>query len=126
MATLSPTSMFQSWELSRQEYLTGSIFTTLQIQCIQNQIVALAHEKMMLKFDPTNVLTYAQQEAELQGKLIILQYLLSCSEEAAKELDPGLAKRDFSQPRETPPDENGSLFPPLLPSTNIPPDDSSN
>lgn len=123
MATLSATSMFQSWELSRQEFLTGSILTTLQTQCIQNQIVQIAHEKMLLKFDPNNVLSYAQQEAELQGKLIALQYLISMSEEAAKELDPGLAKRDFSQPRETPPDEQGALFPPLLPSTDTPPAD---
>ncbi len=124
MATLSSKSMFQSWEMSRQEYLTGSILTTLQIQCIQNQIVQIAHEKTMLKFDPNNVLVYAQQEAELQGKLLALQYLLSLSEEAARELDPGLHSQEIKLgSRETPPDVQEPLFPPLMPSTNQPPSD---
>lgn len=119
MATLSSNNLFQSWELSRQEYLTGSIFTNLQIQCIQNQVAQAMQQKTLLKFNPDNIIAYAQQEAELQGQIIALQFLLSTSEEAARELDPGLESRVNITPRETPPEESGSLFPPLLASTSV-------
>jgi len=79
-------------------------------------------QKTMLKFTPDNIVAYAQQEAELQGQLIALQFLLSSSEEANSELMPGPASQVNTQMRETPPDEQGSLFPPLLASTSTDPD----
>jgi len=121
MATLSTNNLFQSWELSRQEYLTGSILTTLQIQCVQNQIAQVMQQKTMLKFTPDNIVAYAQQEAELQGQLIALQFLLSTSDEANRELMPAPDSQVNTQVRETPADESGSLFPPLFASTSVDP-----
>lgn len=124
MASLNHDNIFQSWVLTRQEYLTGSILTTLQLQCIQNQIAQLAQEKTLLKFTPNDLNTFLQREAELQGSISALQFLISTSAEAAKELDPGLSalvinsgagRGDTGQP---------SIFPPLAPNTNQPPSDS--
>jgi hypothetical protein len=90
MATLSTDNIFQSWNLSQQEFFQGSILSILQKQCIQNQIAQLAQEKCLLKFTPNDVHTFLQQEAELQGKIGALSYLLTLSAEAEKKYDPGL------------------------------------
>lgn len=89
MAYLSGTSSFQSWVLSEAEILQGSILTTSQKQCIQNQIVSLAERKLNITFDPSNPLNFAQQEAELRGSIDALKYLLSLSESAEKEVGSG-------------------------------------
>lgn len=73
---------FQQWLLSPEEILQGSILQDLQRKVIQNEIAIAAQEKLALKFDPTNPLSFAQQEAELTGKIGILQFLLSQSEVA--------------------------------------------
>ncbi len=92
MAQLNPSSLFQSWILSPKELLQGSILTQLQKQCIQNQISAAAAEKTLLKYDPDSALKFLQREAELQGQIGALQYLITLSEEAEKQFDPGLSQ----------------------------------
>lgn len=82
MAILSPNNSFQSWILTPEEFTQGSILTSLQKQCIQNQITQLAEEKLSLTFDPTNPQKFLQQEAELQGSIKSLKYLLTLSEQA--------------------------------------------
>jgi hypothetical protein len=73
---------FTSYSLTSEELQQGSILTSLQKQCIQNQISALAEQKLRLKYDPVNPMTFLQEEAELQGQLIALQYLFTLSEAA--------------------------------------------
>jgi len=82
MAILSPNNSFQSWILSPEEFTQGSILTSLQKQCIQNQITQLAEEKLALTLDPTNLHQFLQQEAELQGSIKSLKYLLTLSDQA--------------------------------------------
>jgi hypothetical protein len=82
MNNLSTNNLFHSYTLSSQETLIGSILTNLQKQCIQNQISQIAHEKLKLKFTPNDVSSFLQQEAELQGKLNALEYLLELSHQA--------------------------------------------
>lgn len=72
MATLSTNSMFTSWVLSPEELEMGSNFSTTQRQFIQNLISEYAHEKVKLTFAEEN----KQREAELQGAILSLQYIL--------------------------------------------------
>jgi hypothetical protein len=85
MARPNLDSPFISWELSPPEILQGTILTSLQVQVIQNRIALLAIEKLNFTFDPANLQRSFQEEAELQGKLRILQNLLIESENAVTE-----------------------------------------
>lgn len=81
MATLDPTNRFASFILTKEERIQGSILNYLQIACIKNQIAALAMEKVNLTFVEEN----KPREAELQGSIGSLEYLLSLSEAAEQE-----------------------------------------
>lgn len=85
MSVLSP-SPFCSYQLTNEEFTQGSILTTLQKQCIQNQISEAAIKKLNLRVDPLNPLSNLQEEAELQGTILALQYLLTLSESAELKL----------------------------------------
>lgn len=86
MATLNTDSLFQSWVLTDQERLQGSILTITQKQCIQNQICQLASEKVNMKFDTEHFQQFQQREAELAGQIGALTYLLTLSAAAEKEV----------------------------------------
>lgn len=90
MATLSHDTLFASWNLSEQELMQGSILSTPQEQVIQNQIAQLAQEKTLLKFTPSDIHTFLQREAELQGSISALQFLLTTSAEFKKRYDPSI------------------------------------
>lgn len=85
MSKLIP-SQFCRYELDTVEILQGSILSPLQQQCIQNQIADLAKEKIELTYSVKDPQEYWQREAELQGSIRSLQYLLAVSEGAAEEL----------------------------------------
>ena len=87
MAQLNPQNLFQSWALTKEEEVIGAVLTTLQKQLIQNQIAEAAQEKVGLTFDPLNPQKFIQQEAELQGRIRALQYLISASEDAESQLN---------------------------------------
>ncbi len=78
-------NLFTKYELSPEETISGSILTTLNRACIQNLIADYAADKVSLKFDSTAPQIFVQQEAELQGKILILQHLLDLSDAAEKE-----------------------------------------
>lgn len=82
MATLDPNSTFQSWILSPEELKQGHIFSDTQRKAIQNYICQLANEKMNLTFIDEN----RQRDAELQGAIGNLRYLLELSDSYQKEL----------------------------------------
>lgn len=67
---------FTSWELSETEAQLGFLYSDLQRCNIQNLISEAAEAKISLTFDPTNPIAFAQREAELQGQIGILEYLL--------------------------------------------------
>jgi len=100
MAQLNPDSIFQSWILSQQETIQGSMLTSAQKRVIQNQIAQLAQEKTLLKFDPANIHSFTQREAELQGSISALQFLLATSTEFEKEFDPGMVPITIQTPQE--------------------------
>lgn len=87
MASLKISS-FQSWNLTEQEILSGSILTTMNKCVIQNRIVEIAEEKLALTIeDPEKMAKYFQREAELQGQLLALNWLLHCSEAAESQFN---------------------------------------
>lgn len=89
MAHLSPYSMFASWVMTPSERDQGTMLTTLQKQCIQNQVCQLAQERNQLKYDPSNPMVFMQRDAELQGQILALQFLITSSEEVESRLNPG-------------------------------------
>jgi hypothetical protein len=86
MATLNQSNQFQSWNLTPEEYLQGGMLTLTQKQVIQNQIASLATQKINLSYTPAEPLVFAQQEAYLRGQIDALNYLLTLSEEAERQL----------------------------------------
>lgn len=80
-------SAFSSWRFtSDTEELGAQILQGANIQWIQSLIAKSAQEKLNLDYDPLNPLRFAQQEARIKGEIQILQYLLSCSENAVATL----------------------------------------
>lgn len=79
MAQLSHASAFQSWVLTPQEELQGSIYTITQKQVIQNRITELAHSRINLAYDPLNPAVFMQQDADLRGQILALSSLLDQS-----------------------------------------------
>lgn len=98
MAHLNQDSNFQSWILTEKELIHGSALTGLQKQCIQNQICQLANQRLNIDFDPLNPLRFAQEEACLKGQIQALQYLLTLSAEAEKEITLGTTAVHINDP----------------------------
>jgi hypothetical protein len=71
---------FTQYALTPEQELQGSVLTPLQLMVLHNQLTALAEEKISLKFDPDNIYSFAQREAELTGQIGILRYLIETSE----------------------------------------------
>lgn len=98
MAHLNHDSPFQSWILTPEEFLNGTILTITQKQCIQNQIVTLAITKNNIRIDPLNPLSTLQEEAELRGQITALQYLLDLSASSEAQRNPGAQKVNIVTP----------------------------
>ena len=68
--------------LTKDEERVAYTFTNLNLMAIQNEIAIASEEKLALKYNPQNPMEFVQQEAELQGKIGILKFLLAQHEEA--------------------------------------------
>lgn len=77
---LNPDNVFQSYLLTPEEQKQGWTLNYLQIASIKNQIASLAAERIALPFNEEN----KQRDAELQGSIGALQYLLTLHETASK------------------------------------------
>lgn len=80
---------FTSWEFTPIELKVASTFNDLQIKLIQTQIAAAAEEKIALTYDPLNPVVFAQREAELQGNINALEYLLALSQSLSQSQSEG-------------------------------------
>ena len=69
--------LFQTYQLSAQEELSGQQLTELQRGYLHNLRAIYAQQKISLLFTPQDVIGYAQAEAELRGKIDLLSDLLS-------------------------------------------------
>ena len=85
---------FTAYDLTADEYLQGCLLTIAQKEVIQTLRASVASEKLSLILDVNNVHRFAQQEADLKGKLAILTHILDCSEAAELQL----RDQNYSQP----------------------------
>jgi hypothetical protein len=79
VAFLDHNSAFQSWVLTPEEVLQGSILTITQKQVIQNQLTMKAHQRINLAYDPANPMAFLQMDADLRGQMLALSALLDLS-----------------------------------------------
>jgi len=77
---------FATYELSTEEELRGCIYTIEQKAVLQNELSLAAVAKSALKLDPNDVITYAQNEAAISGKIEHIEYMLSNSDAAEEQL----------------------------------------
>jgi len=85
MAELVPNS-FTTYALTEHDVLEGSIYTTLQLQVLQNTLAAYAEEKIALDYDSEHPLLFAQNEASLKAKIELLTYMIEASKVSSLEL----------------------------------------
>jgi hypothetical protein len=83
----SLTSSFLKYDLTQGEFEGGCRFSSDQRAVIQNLIADCAEEKIALTFDVNNPQVFVQAEAELQGKIGILKYLLSLESQLPPEVN---------------------------------------
>lgn len=67
---------------TEDERIQASIFNVYQLAAIQNDIAIAAEEKIRMKFDPLNPQAFVQEEAELTGRILALQWLVTQHEES--------------------------------------------
>lgn len=80
-------SLYTRYQLSEEEVKQATSFTLLQMQFLQNELAITAEEKITTTYDPLNPVAFAQREAELAGKIGILQYLLELGKAHYLDLD---------------------------------------
>jgi len=73
------TTAFTKWDLSEEEEKQGSMYTVAQTQVLQNELAIAAEELLGIKYDPSEPLVFAQQEAYRRGKSDLIVYLLDRS-----------------------------------------------
>lgn len=73
------TSAFTQYEFTESEMEELLQLPPMLEMYLQTRMAMIAQEKLYAKFDPQNPMAYAQLEAELAGKLSILDELLVTS-----------------------------------------------
>lgn len=73
---------FQKWEFSNLEFYAATRLTELNLMFLQTLIATEAENKLALKIDLSKakeeaVSEFIQQEAEMQGAIRILEYLIA-------------------------------------------------
>lgn len=84
---LSQQSSFIKYELTAEEFITGTHLSLETRAVVQNLIADYAEEMITLTYDPSNPQRFLQAEAELQGKIGILKYLLSLESQSKPEVN---------------------------------------
>lgn len=81
MATLNP-SAFCTYILSEREEQEAKLLSPQTKMWIQNVLAESAAERLTLTLNPEHPLPFMQAEAEIQGKVGILRYILAEAAEA--------------------------------------------
>lgn len=76
MPQLQPNNPFASYVLSAEEQIQASTFNELQLCMLYNERFIAANAKLNMRFDPEHPQSFIQEEAELQGKLNMLNWLI--------------------------------------------------
>lgn len=69
-------NQFTSFELNEEELQMARSFNELQKMFMMTLRSRFAHEHLALKFDPLNPVSFAQEEAEIKGKILVLNELI--------------------------------------------------
>jgi len=77
---------FTTYNLSKEEFLQGSILNPLQTQVIQNELARVAQQILSLTYEPRNPVKFAQDDAALKGQLAVFRWLLDTSMESQNQL----------------------------------------
>ena len=72
--------LFQTYQVSSQEDLSGQRINEFQRAYLHNLRAMYAEQKLVLLFTPTDIVGFAQAEAELRGKIDLLTDLLASTE----------------------------------------------
>lgn len=88
---------FFSYELSQSEEEAGQVFTREQKMVLQNKLASIAQDKLNLTFDPANVNQFIQREAELQGQMGVINWLLDTSNQVEEAIAARHAETQESQ-----------------------------
>ena len=79
------TSLFTKYDLTREEQRQAYIFSEVQLAMLQNERALAAEQKVSLTFDPKNPEEFMQREAELQARILFIDWLFEqhdiCSNE---------------------------------------------
>lgn len=70
---------FSEYDFSNEELDEALLLPPLLRMYLQSRMAMIAQEKLSAKFDPLNPVRFAQVEAELAGKISILDELLEGS-----------------------------------------------
>lgn len=73
---INKNSPFVSYNLNAEQIAEGSKLTELQLACIQNMLADYAMQKLALAYDAENPTRFIQAEADLAGRIIVLQNLI--------------------------------------------------
>mgnify|MGYP001096862083 CR=1 FL=1 len=73
-------NLFESYELTPEEIVTATDFTVLQKAYIQNLLSEAAHGRLNLTYDHEHPEKFLQAEAEKQGEIGGLRFLLTINE----------------------------------------------
>ena len=73
------TNRFTTYDLTKEEEATGTTFTPLQLAHLQNLLAGAYKDKLNLVVDSNKVTTFIQTEAELQGRIRTLEFLIEQS-----------------------------------------------
>lgn len=69
-------TQFTAWEFTQAELYAATRFSQLQLMLIQTLIAQAAQRKVNLKYDPSDPLSFAQQEAEATGEISAYEWLM--------------------------------------------------
>lgn len=90
MAKIIPSQFsLYAWD-TEEEQLYAAIFKPENIQFLQNEIAMYAQHRLNLEYDLNNTISFVQREAELKGKIQVLQWLVDshfAALEASKKLE---------------------------------------
>lgn len=71
---------FTLYSFTSEEEIIANTFSEIQLARLRNELALVAQEKVNLKYDPEHPMQFLQQEAELQGKMGVLNYLIQAHE----------------------------------------------
>lgn len=87
MSSYNTDQPFHAFNLSEEEVLQGSVLSPLQKQVVQNMIAAHAVDRLNRKIDVDNIMKTVQEDAENQGYIRALRYLLEESDRCLETLN---------------------------------------